>query len=61
MVETRIAEPDEAAAASQWPVNKLLHQWTHGPSLGNSPLSTSHNNRGTVGSGVFYAVCAEAV
>jgi hypothetical protein len=26
MVETRIAEPDEAAAASQWPVNKLLHQ-----------------------------------
>jgi hypothetical protein len=31
------------------------------PSLGNSPLNTSLNNRGILGSGVFYVLYAEAI
>jgi hypothetical protein len=29
--------------------------------VGNSPLSMSRNNKGTVGSGIFYAVHPEAI
>jgi hypothetical protein len=58
----------KASVSRQRPVNTVPRQPKHapaptfpGPSLGNSPLNTSRNNGGILGSGVFYAVRAEAI
>jgi hypothetical protein len=60
-LKARIAEPEEAAVSNQRQVNTRLHQQTREPSLGNSPIDTSHNGRGTAGSAVFCAVRPEAI
>jgi hypothetical protein len=48
------------ASASQRPVNTLASQQTRGPSLGNSPLNTSHSNEGILGGDVLCSIRSEA-
>jgi hypothetical protein len=48
-MKAAIGKPEEVAIPSQWLVTTRQHQKTREPSLVNSPLDASRNNRGSVG------------